>query len=157
MRLITQIAITLTIMVASISAFAQNYTVGSLRIDHPWSHVTPKGASVAAGYLVIENNGSASDRLISVSSTIAGRVEFHEMKMDGGVMKMRPVAKGLEVAPGKSVKLAPGGYHLMFIDLKEPPVQGKHFKATLVFEKAGAVEVEFAVEAMGAPGGHHPY
>ena len=157
MRLIIPIAITLTIMVASISAFAQNYTVSSLRIDHPWSRATPRGAAIGAGYLLIENKGNITDRLVSVMAEIAGRTEIHDMKVESGVMKMRPLAQGIEIAPGANAILAPGGYHLMFLDLKQPLVQGQRFKATLVFEKAGAVEVEFAVEAMGAPGGHHNY
>jgi copper(I)-binding protein len=131
------------------TCFAYDYTVGSLHIDHPWSRATPKGANVAGGYLVIENTGAAPDRLIGGSSEIAGRFEIHEMTMEGGVMKMRPLAGGIEIAPGMSVKFAPGGNHLMFLDLKTPPVQGKPFKGTLVFEKAGKVDVEFAVEGMG--------
>lgn len=137
---------------ASIS-FAHDYNVGSIHVDHPWSRATPKGASVAGGYLVIENKGSTSDRLIGGSSEIAGRFEIHVMTMQDGVMKMRPLEKGLEIAPGKSVKFEPGGYHLMFLDLKQPPVEGKRFKGTLVFEKAGKVDVEFAVEGMGEKGG----
>jgi copper(I)-binding protein len=68
-------------------------------------------------------------------------------------MKMRPLEGGIEIPPGQSVKLAPGGDHLMFLDLKTPPVQGKFFRSTLVFEKAGKVDVEFDVEGMGLPGG----
>jgi hypothetical protein len=157
MRLITQIAFTLALMVAPISAFAQDYTVGLLRIDHPWSRATPRGAAIGAGYLVIENKGNIPDRLVSVAAEIAGSTEIHLMKMEGGVMKMRPLAQGIEIAPGANAILAPGGYHLMFLDLKRPFVQGQRFKAMLVFEKAGDIEVEFAVEAMGAPGGHHKH
>ena len=135
------------------AAFAHDYEVGPIRIEHPWSQVVPKGASVAAGYLEIENTGTAPDRLIGGSSEIAGRLEIHEMKMEGDVMKMRPLAAGLEIAPGKTVKLEPGGYHLMFFDLKEPPVKGKMFRATLVFEKAGRADIEFDVEGMGPTGG----
>jgi copper(I)-binding protein len=133
--------------------FAQDYTVGSIHIEHPWSRATPKGASIAGGYLVIENRGTAPDRLVGGSSEIAGHFEIHEMKMAGGVMTMRPLEGGIEIAPGKSVKFEPGGYHLMFLDLKAPPVEGKPFKGTLVFEKAGKIEVEFAVKGMGEMGG----
>jgi len=138
------------------AAFAHDYKVGPIRIEHPWSQAVPKGASVAVGYVEIENTGTAPDRLIGGSSEIAGRVEIHEMKMEGDVMKMRPLAGGLEIAPGKTVKLEPGGYHLMFFDLKAPPVQGKFFRGTLVFEKAGKVDIEFDVEGMGLPGGSMP-
>ena len=138
------------------TSFAHEYNIGSLHIGHPWSRATPKGANVAAGYLVIDNKGAASDRLIGGSSEISGRFEIHEMSMTGGVMKMRPLEKGIEIAPGKSVKLEPGGYHLMFIGLKQSPVEGSRFKGTLIFEKAGKVDVEFAVEGMGekGQGGH---
>jgi len=133
-------------------SFAHDYNVGSIRVIHPWSRATPKGANVAGGYVVIENKGAAPDRLIGGFSEIAGRFEIHEMKVQDGVMKMRPMEKGIEIAPGKSVKFEPGGYHLMFIDIKQPPVEGKDFKGTLVFEKAGKVDIEFVVEAMGEKG-----
>ncbi|HLL26583.1 MAG TPA: copper chaperone PCu(A)C [Xanthobacteraceae bacterium] len=137
------------------TSFAHDFTVGSIHIEHPWSRVVPKGANVAAGYLTIENRGAVPDRLVGGSSVIAGRFEIHQMTMVDGVMKMRPLEGGLEIAPGKSVTLEPGGYHLMFFDLKEPPVQGKFFKGTLVFEKAGKIDVEFDVEGMGPTGGDH--
>jgi len=141
-----------TVLVAS-RAFAHDYNVGSIHIDHPWSRKVPKGANVAGGYLTIENRGATSDRLISGSSEIADRFEIHEMRMEGTVMKMRPLERGVEIAPGKSVKFGPGGYHLMFLDLKQSPMEAKSFKGTLVFEKAGKVDVEFTVEEMGDMGG----
>jgi periplasmic copper chaperone A len=138
-------------------AFARDYTVGSIHIEHPWSRATPKGANVAGGYLVIENRGTTPDRLVGGSSEIAGRFEIHKMTMQDGVMTMRPLEGGIEIAPGQSVKFEPGGYHLMFLDLKQQPVEGKPFKGTLVFEKAGKVDVEFAVEGMGAMDGKHEH
>ena len=138
------------------TCFAQDYTVGSIHVAHPWSRATPKGASLAAGYLVIENRGTAPDRLVGGASEIADRLEIHEMKMRGGVMTMRPLEGGLEIAPGQSVTFEPSGYHLMFLDLKAPPVEGKTFKGTLVFEKAGKVDVEFTVKGIGEKsGGDH--
>jgi copper(I)-binding protein len=131
------------------TSFAQDYTVGSIHVVHPWSRAIPKGANLAAGYLVIENRGTAPDRLVGGASEISDRLEIHEMKMRGGVMTMRPLEGGLEIAPGQSVTFEPSGYHLMFLDLKAPPVEGKTFKGTLVFEKAGKVDVEFAVKGIG--------
>jgi copper(I)-binding protein len=136
---------------------AHEYNIGAIHIGHPWSRVVPKGAKVAGGYLVIKNNGTTPDRLIGGSTEIAGRFEIHEMSMKSGVMKMRQLEKGVEIAPGQTVKFEPGGYHLMFLDLKTPPVQGKRFKGTLVFEKAGKVDVEYAVEGMGAKSGADPH
>jgi copper(I)-binding protein len=142
-------------LVLAAPAFAHDFSKGSLHIEHPWSRATPKGASVGAGYLVVENRGSTADRFLSVkvSPEIAGRTEIHEMAVTDGVMRMRPLAKGVELAPGKTAKFEPGGLHVMFMNLKRPLEKGERIKATLVFEKAGEIEVEFAVEAMGGSGG----
>ncbi len=130
-------------------AFAHGYTVGSLKIGHPWSRETPPGAKVGGGYLSIENTGDAPDTLVAVESDAAAPVQIHEMAMDNGVMKMRPLAAGIEIKPGSTVTLAPCGYHVMFMNLKEPFTAGAMVKAVLVFEKAGRVPVEFKVEKQG--------
>src|SRR5262249_13551757 len=113
---------------------------------------------VAGAYLKITNKGQAADRLTAISSEAAGRVEIHEMAMAGGTMKMRPLKAGIEIKPGETVELKPGSFHIMMMDLKQPFEQGKRVKGTLTFEKAGTVDVEFAVDAMGAQtptmGGH---
>jgi copper(I)-binding protein len=101
-------------------------------------------------HLVIKNNGSDPDRLVGATSAAAGKVEVHEMSMDEGVMKMRPVSGGLEIKPGETVELKPSSFHLMMFDLKQQIENGKPFKASLNFEKAGPVEVEFTVVAPGA-------
>ena len=132
------------------AAFAQQ--AGSLQVTGPWARATPKGAQVGGGYLKITNNGSAPDRLVSGSSPISGKFELHEMSMSGGVAKMRELVNGLEIRPGETVELKPGGNHVMFVGLKQPLERGKPFTATLQFEKAGKVDVEFKVEPIGAPG-----
>jgi len=129
---------------------AQEFKAGDLTIDHPWSRATPGGAKVAAGYMTIVNKGTAPDRLIGGSTSVAGRIEIHEMAMKDGVATMRPVNGGLTIEPGKTVTLAPGGYHLMLQDLKAPLKQGDKVAATLEFEKAGKVDVTLDVQAVGA-------
>ena len=139
------------------AASAGEYKAGSLEISDPWSRATPKGSSVAAGYMTIKNSGSTPDRLISGSSDVAPKFEVHEMKMEGGVAKMRPVKGGLEIKPGETVELKPGSFHVMFVGVKKPLSAGEQFKATLVFEKAGSVNVDYEVRAMGSqPGGTMP-
>jgi copper(I)-binding protein len=128
------------------------FMVGSLHIWGPWMRATPKGAAVAGGYVTIMNMGSEPERLIGASSEIAGSVEIHQMSMANGVMTMRPVDTPLEIKPGETLNLAPGGYHLMFMKPKTGAKEGQKVKATLVFEKAGKVEVEFAVGGVGAGG-----
>ena len=131
-------------------AVAHEYTVGSLHIGHPWSRATPKGATIGAGYLKITNNGTTPDRLIGGLSDAAKSFELHVMSMENGVMKMRPVEGGIEIKPGETVEFKPESYHVMFVGLKEPLVQGHRVKATLDFAKAGKVAVEFVVESIGA-------
>jgi periplasmic copper chaperone A len=136
-------------------AQASDYDVGSIHIAQPWSRATPKGASSGAAYLTITNNGTTPDRVSCTSSNASAKCQIHTMTMDNGVMKMRPVEGGLEILPGQTVALKPGGLHLMLLDLKAPLEAGKAAEATLNFEKAGTVEVEFPVLALGAaaPGG----
>jgi periplasmic copper chaperone A len=131
-------------------AAAETYSAGGLRIDTPWARATPKGATVGAGYLTITNKGTESDRLIGGSLAPAARFEVHTTVTEGGVAKMRQV-KGLEIKPGETVELKPGGMHVMFMGLKQPLTNGQAVKGTLVFEKAGTVTIEFAVQAAGAP------
>jgi copper(I)-binding protein len=140
----------------AVPAAAHDFTKGSIHIEHPWSRATPRGATVGAGYLVIENRGATADRFVSVSvsAEIAGRAEIHEMAVTDGVMRMRPLPRGIEIASGMNARMEPGGLHIMFVDLKRPLEKGERFKATLNFEQAGSVDVEFVVEAMGGAPQH---
>jgi len=133
-------------------ALAEEVKAGDLVITQAWSRATPGGAKIAGGYLTIANKGAAADRLIGGSADVAGKLEIHEMTMNNGVMTMRPLAKGLVIEPGNTAKLAPGGYHLMLMDLKGPLKQGDKLPVTLEFEKAGKVKVAFDVQGVGAKG-----
>jgi hypothetical protein len=139
---------------AAIAASATQYKAGAVEIENPWSRATPKGTTVGAGYMKITNTGTQPDRLTGGSSDVAGTFQIHEMTMEKGVAKMRPLTKGLEIKPGQTVELTPGSFHIMLVGLKRPLVAGDHVKATLMFEKAGAVDVEFDVLAMGATPEH---
>jgi copper(I)-binding protein len=133
-------------------ARGQEVKAGDLMITQAWSRATPNGAKIGSGYFTIENKGTTPDRLVGVSAEIAGKVEVHEMAMKDGVMTMRPLQAGLTIDPGKTVKLAPGGYHLMMFDLKSPLKQGDALPVTLEFEKAGKVKVSLDVQGIGAQG-----
>jgi copper(I)-binding protein len=148
-------AIALTVLFATLFAAplrAEEVKAGDLVITQAWSRATPGGAKIGGGYLTIENKGSAPDRLIGGSADVASKVQVHEMAMKNGVMTMRPLDNGLIIEPGKTVKLAPGGYHLMLFDLKSPLKQGDKLPVTLEFEKAGKVKLSFDVEGVGAQG-----
>lgn len=134
-------------------AAAHTYKAGALVIEAPWSRATPGGAKTAGGYMKVMNTGSEPDRLLRGTFAVAGSGQVHEMSMQGTVMKMRELDSGLEIKPGQSVELKPGGYHMMFMDLKTPLKAGQTIKGTLVFEKAGSVDVEYTVSPMGAQSG----
>ena len=140
-------------------ALAADYNVGTIAIGNPWTRATPKGATVAGAYMSISNKGSAPDRLVGGSAAVAGQFEVHSMTMEQGVAKMRPVEGGLEIQPGETVELKPGSLHVVLMGLKQPLQKGQKVKGTLEFEKAGKVDIEYAVEALGvtspAAGGHH--
>jgi periplasmic copper chaperone A len=146
--------LTICLLTGGIStAHASDYKIGSLEVSHTWARATPKGARVGAGYLTITNTSSAPDRLVGGSLAAADGFSVHEMTEVDGVSKMRPLADGLEIKPGQTVELKPGSYHLMFSDLKQPLAQGQHVKGTLVFAKAGTLDVEFDVQPIGGASG----
>ena len=131
-------------------AHAQNLKVGALEVVEPFVRAMPGGAQVGAGYLKIRNSGDQLDRLIAVESAAAKSVEIHEMVQDGGVVKMRRLGDGLQLPPNATTELAPSGLHLMFTEPRTPFKLGEVVKATLVFEKAGRIEIAFTVKPMGA-------
>jgi copper(I)-binding protein len=135
--------------VMAFPALAHDYTLGALKITHPWARATPKGAEIGGGYLGITNTGSTPDRLIGGSTDVSRGFEIHEMSMDNGVMKMRLLPNGVEIKPGETVTFKPSGYHIMFTGLKAPLTKGEHVDATLKFEKAGEVKVFFLVGSIG--------
>ncbi len=137
-------------------ALAEDVMVGDLMISGAFTRATLPNAPVGGGFLTITNHGSSDDKLVSASSPAAGMVQIHEMKMDGDVMKMAELPDGLAIPAGQSVTLAPGGFHLMFMQLKAPFVEGLTVPVTLTFEKAGTIEVKLAVggKAADAPAHH---
>ena len=138
------------LLLAATPLAAAEYALGDLVLATPWTRATPPGAAVAGGYVTITNRGDVSARLVGGDTDVAGRVEIHEMTMADGVMRMRPLADGLEIPPGATVALEPGGYHVMFMDLAAPLVEGETVRATLRFAEAGAIELPFAVAPIGA-------
>ena len=137
------------------AAGSDTFKVGDITVAAPWTRATPGGAKVAGGYLKVTNGGAAADKLVGATTDIAGRVEIHEMSMSGGVMQMRPLDAGLELKAGQTVELKPGGYHVMFMDLKRQLKEGETVKATLQFEKAGKVDVIFKVGSVGGASAPH--
>ncbi len=147
--------LTAAVSLIALPAAAQDYKLGSLEITTPWTRATAPTARTGGGFMTITNKGTTADRLVSARSTVSDKVEIHEMQMDGSVMRMRELAKGLDIPPGATVMLKPGSYHIMFMELKTPLAKDAKVPVTLVFEKAGSIDVQLNVQAMGAmPQGH---
>ena len=146
-----QLVLQLILAVSAVPVRAADYDVGTIHIAQPWARATPKGATSGAGYMTITNNGTAPDRVSCVASDASAQSQIHSMTMDGGVMKMRPVEGGLEIKPGETVTLKPASLHVMLVDLKHPLEAGQMVKATLKFDNAGAVDVDYPIAAIGAP------
>lgn len=149
MNRVASLASGFAIMFVASSLFAHSFNKDSIVVGHPWSRATPAGATVGAGYLKISNNGKEADTLIGGTFNGADRVEVHEMRAEGDIMKMRKLTGGLEVKPGETVELKPSAHHLMFLGLKAPIIEGPAVKGSLLFEKAGKIDVEFKIEPIG--------
>jgi hypothetical protein len=143
--------LTLAFALSAAPALAQEFKAGAIVVEKPWARATPKGAEVGSGYLTIQNKGAAPDRLTGGSADFA-TVEIHQMSSENGVSQMRQIKDGVNIQANGSVALSPGGYHLMFTHLTHPLTKGESIKATLNFEHAGPVEVEFSVMGIGASG-----
>lgn len=136
------------ILVAAVLLAAGTARAQTVTVEHPWARATAEHAETGAAYATI--TAGAADRLTGASTPVAARVEVHEIIHDNGVMRMRPVEGGLQLEPGKPVTLAPGGYHLMLIGLKQKLTPGTSFPLTLSFANEPVVTVTVPVAAAGA-------
>ena len=123
---------------------------GEIVVTRAWTRAAGQNGT-GAGFLSIANRGTAADRLVGASSPIARVVEIHTHLREGDILRMRPVA-AVDLPPGGTVTLQPGGFHLMLIGLKEPLIQGQTVPVTLRFERAGELQVVLAIAPAGARG-----
>lgn len=147
-------AFALLLLAFAFPAQAHDYKLDQLTIEHPWARATIGQTKNGAAYLVVNNGGEDADKLIAVETAAAGRAELHSHTMEDGVMKMRKV-EGIAVEPGSPAVLKPGGLHIMLFDLRAPLKEGERVPMTLVFETAGKVDVEVAVEGIAEMNGGH--
>ena len=127
--------------------------IAQVEIEKPWTRATPPGAKMAVGYMIVRNKSASPDKLLSVTSPAAARVETHITVKDGDIVRMRQV-KAYDVPANVTLQLRPGGAHLMFVDIRRPFKDGETIPATLRFEKGGEVKVEFQV---GRPESGHKH
>ena len=131
--------------VCAAPASADGFEAGQLRITHPWSRPTAAGQPVGVAYLSITNNGRGDDVLLRASTPLAGNVQLHQTTFSDGMAHMRPLGQ-LVIPPGKTVRIEPGGIHLMLMDLKQALVAGSTVPLTLEFRAAGKITVMLRVE-----------
>jgi len=149
MKIFRQFLCVLMLLFASNSAHAHSYKQGDISIGHIWARATPTGATTAAIYVPLLNNGKETDSLIGASSELASKIEIHQDTNDNGIMKMQKL-DAVTLEPNKPVSLRPNGTHLMVFGLKQQLKEGGMFPLTLQFEKAGSIKVEAMIEGVGA-------
>ena len=146
-----QLALAVALIAPAIPALAGDAKIADLTITHPMAFATAPSAMTGGGYMTITNDGDEPDRLVGVRADFP-RVELHTTDVTDGVARMRHV-DAIEIPPGGTVKLEPGGFHVMFMGLDGDPLEaGEQIPATLLFETAGEVEVHFEIEARGGQG-----
>lgn len=143
----------LTVVAVLSAAAATSAYPGSPRIavEDARTRATAPGQAVAGGFMTLVNTGTTADRLLRVSSDAAREVQMHESRVEGGVMRMRPIIDGVTVPAGGRVEFKPRGLHLMLVDLKAPLVAGTRVPVTLEFAHAGRITASFRVEALAVP------
>lgn len=137
------------LMMALTLMFVSSALVASpaIEIRDPWVREPNPARPVGAAFMTIENKGDTAVTLVGASSTAAEVVEIHEMTMSDGVMKMRMIEK-LEIPASSTVKLEPGGYHLMLIRLTGELKDGDSVEIELKFEGDGIIKVNAPVKKM---------
>ena len=152
-HILTGALFALLALAAPSAAWAQSSKDG-IMVMEPWAPPSLAGAHNGAAYFTLMNHGSASDRLIGLSTPVAAKAELHRDEMTDGVMRMRPTGP-LTLEPGEMIALKPGGFHVMLLDLKEPLKAGERFPLTLTFEKAGTMTLEATVTKSQPPAHMH--
>jgi len=146
------------VITAMAAMAAQSAWAANLSVTDAWARATMPGQKVSGAYMQLQSDADA--RLVSASSPAVPRVEVHEMKMDGDVMRMREV-KSIELPKGKTVSLEPGGYHIMLMNLTKPIAAGEVIPLTLVVESGGkrqTIEVKAEARAPGSGAmSHHAH
>ena len=134
-----------------LALFTAHAFAADVVVTGAWARASPGNAATGAAYLTVTNRGAAVDRLVAAASPVAARAELHTMVMEGGMMRMHEVPS-IELAPGQTVTLAPGGLHVMLMGLAQPLEEGSMLALTLTFERAGAMTLEVPVLEAGSRG-----
>jgi copper(I)-binding protein len=141
----------LALTALALPALAGEAKVGAIEIKDAWARATPARAPAGGAFITITNTGAATDNLVAASTGVSKTAELHTHLVQGDVMRMVAVSS-IEVQPGKTVAMGPGGLHVMLIGLNGPLKEGTSFPLELTFAQAGKVTVTVDVMAVGAMG-----
>lgn len=141
-------------LVLSGTAIAHSYHVGQIMVDHPWAAASLPGTNTGAAYMKITNMGSTPVVLTGATTPAAGHVEIHSMSMDGGVMRMRPVAN-IPIPPHGTIVFGPAGLHMMLVGLTKPLEAETMVPMTLGFQGGPTAVVELYIESSPMGDMHH--
>jgi len=151
-------AISVASVVAMLVAVPPLWAAGaadSIQIADPSVRAVPPGQDQTGAYLTLHNTGKQGHALVKAASPAARATELHTVVDEGGMSKMRPVAK-MDIAPGGTTRLQPGGLHIMLIGLTQPLAEGAHVPITLIFEDGSRKAVHAPVRAIAVPGATMP-
>lgn len=151
LRVLSQALLSIVFIFFALPVSADSTRVGDLIIESPWARASIGTSRPAAAYMTIRNVGKSADVLFGVETSVSGMSEVHKMEMKDGVANMGP-AGPIEIPAGAVVELAPGGLHVMLMKLQKPLKKGEGFSMTLVFEKAGRINIAVPIYGIGASG-----
>lgn len=153
----TRILALMAALLATAPALAHDFTAGDLEIIHPHIPQPAVSAKAAGGFMAITNNGTETERLIGIETDIAMKAEVHESRVDANGVGTMTHIDAVEIPPGETVNLEHGGYHIMLMGLTGPLTEGELHKATLIFERAGRLEIEFMIDPPTGQGAGHDH
>ena len=143
-QLLLVTGLSLGLFTAAVPGQAHEIKFGSLVVVHPWTRGAPDGE--VDGFMKIANKGTEDDRLTGVTADISSKVILCDVKREGEALKMVVLPDGIPIPAGKTVELSSKSFHIMFLNVKSPPVPDTEFGGTLTFENAGTLAVDFEVE-----------
>jgi len=142
---VKQILLAATLLALLLAACTGASAEEGITVEDAWVRPAPVTGGNGAGYMVITNHTGEPDALIGASAGFAEMVEVHEsVHMEGDTMSMHAVER-IDIAPGESVRLEPGSYHIMLMGITEELQEGDTVELTLHFETAGDVTVQAPV------------
>ena len=144
-----------TLLIFPLYSNAHKFEAKYAIIDHPWLRIAGEQSITAAGYFELTNKLNEPIIFIGAKADFATITEIHEMKMENGVAKMRPINKGLTIEKGKTVALKPMGLHLMFMGINQTLKKGEMMEVELIFENLPSVIVKLKVDMMKQSKDHH--